>query len=519
MHKKVVFAVFVLAIGVLAVIYIQYRYFTAPEEKVTASRVVVPRVNDDQELDDDDFDNGSSEYLDPEIVSLVPLNSDETLLATVDMDFDGDLNNDQVNAIRTVSSPYITLIVGLFNPQKGEYERLASIATPIRQIKTFSYTGIDLTGDHRTALVYQGFVDTGNEVLQAFFITRTETAVSVTQIANLECDGSIFIQQTERSDAYNLSGADGESYSIWMNASDPAHPNSTNQIQSRYDWNAELGRYELGEQTVEAGANLSASDMAKIQDGSKDTFAKFLHGLWYKTDEHTNDLHYIYFDWEDKQITFLLKNQEEVFDWQNNIVRKNGVYITATNLEILNLQRRVDVSLRSSDEVRVILHDDVRVLVTEGAEWNGDYKKMSDATSYIKSLENNESQSKPYILNLEEGPAWKMPDGTIVTFAGGKYSATGDTVNDMGNYVALDYANDAYIQFRSATETPVFSKVYKISYGQTQDGKTDSSEILLQPYVLSPSQSFATEDHVLILDRYFESQGESLQPATTTTAQ
>ena len=161
----------------------------------------------------------------------------------------------------------------------------------------------------------------------------------------------------------------------------------------------------------------------------------------------------------------------------------------------------------------------MRVLVTEGAEWNGDYKKMSDATSYIKSLENNESQSKPYILNLEEGPAWKMPDGTIVTFAGGKYSATGDTVNDMGNYVALDYANDAYIQFRSATETPVFSKVYKISYGQTQDGKTDSSEILLQPYVLSPSQSFATEDHVLILDRYFESQGESLQPATTTTAQ
>ena len=58
MHKKVVFAVFVLAIGAIALIYIQHRYFTAPEENVTASRVVVPKVNDDQELDDELFDDG-----------------------------------------------------------------------------------------------------------------------------------------------------------------------------------------------------------------------------------------------------------------------------------------------------------------------------------------------------------------------------------------------------------------------------------------------------------------------------
>lgn len=508
MHKKVVFAVFVLAIGAIALIYIQHRYFTAPEEKVTASRVVVPKVNDDQELDDELFDDGSSEYLDPDMVSLVPLNPDETLLATVDMDFDGDLNNDQVNAIRTESSPYITLIVGLFNPLKGEYERLASIATPIRQIKTFSYTGIDLTGDHRTALVYQGFVDTGNEVLHAFFITRTETAVSVTQIANLECDGSIFIQQTERSDSYNLSGENGDSYSIWMHAADPAHPNSTDQIQSRYDWNEELGRYELAEQTRETGTNISATDLAKIQDGSRDTFAKFLNGLWYKTNEHSKDLHYIFFDWDNKQITFLLKNQEEVFDWQNNLNRRNGVYITATNLEIQNLQRRVDVSLRTSDEVRVVLHDDLRILVTEEAEWNGDYKKMNDATAYIKSLENNDSTSKPYVQNLESGPSWRMPDGTIVIFADGTYTATGDTVNDMGSYVALDYSDGAYIQFRSATETPIFTKTYRISYGQAQDGSENNSEVLLQPYVLSPSQSFATEDHILILNRHFVDQNE-----------
>ncbi|MBP5442363.1 MAG: pallilysin-related adhesin [Treponema sp.] len=511
MHKKVVFAVFVLAIGAIALIYIQHRYFTAPEEKVTASRVVVPKINGDQDAEDEDLDGSTSPYMDPEMVSLVPLNPDETLISTVDMDFDGDLNADQVNAIRTESSPYITLIVGLFNPQKGEYERLASIATPIRQAKTFSYTGIDLTGDHRIALVYQGFVDTGNEVLQAFFITRTETAVSVTQIANLECDGSIYIQQTDRSDAYNLTGADGDSFSIIMNTADPAHPNSTDQIQSRYDWNEELGRYELAEQIRQVGANISAADMARIQDGSKDTFAKFLNGLWYKTDEHTKDLHYIFFDWDNKQIIFLLKNQEEVFDWQNNLVRRNGIYITATNLEIQNLQRRVDVSLRSTDEVRVIMHDDLRILVAEGAEWNGDYKKMNDATAYIKSQGNRESIAKPYVQNLESGPDWRMPDGTIVTFADGNYIAVGDTVNDAGSYVALDYGDGAYIQFRSATETPVFSKTYSISYGQTQDGEANTSEMVLVPYVLSPSKSYASEDHVLLLTRHFQELGEPLE--------
>ena len=101
MHKKVVFAVFVLAIGAIALIYIQHRYFTAPEEKVTASRVVVPKINGDQDAEDEDLDGSTSPYMDPEMVSLVPLNPDETLISTVDMDFDGDLNADQVNAIRT----------------------------------------------------------------------------------------------------------------------------------------------------------------------------------------------------------------------------------------------------------------------------------------------------------------------------------------------------------------------------------------------------------------------------------
>ncbi|MEE3314868.1 MAG: hypothetical protein VZR56_12010, partial [Treponema sp.] len=122
MHKKVVFAVFIVTVAILAVIFLQNRYLATPEEKVTASRVVIPQVAGHENEDANHIDE--NEYLDAELVSLVPLNPGEILLSTVNADFDGDNQDDQVNAIKSEDSPFISLIVGLFNVQKGEFERV-----------------------------------------------------------------------------------------------------------------------------------------------------------------------------------------------------------------------------------------------------------------------------------------------------------------------------------------------------------------------------------------------------------
>ncbi|MBQ2529638.1 MAG: pallilysin-related adhesin, partial [Treponema sp.] len=273
MHKKLVIALFIAAIAAIAIIFLRQQYYQAPEEKITASRIVIPQV------ENQDADEPDESFISDEKQSLVPLNVGETLISIVDMDFDGDGQDDQVNAIRIDGNPFISLIVGLFSPQKGEYERVATISTPIRTLSTFSYGGMDLTGDHRNALVYQGVVDTGKSVLQAFFITRSEATVSVVQIANLEGDNNIFIDQVERSDSYIMAAANDPSYTIWTYSTN----SETNaDIESRYDWNEEAGQYILTGQNEMAASAPNSGRNQRQSGNTTDYYFASLNGLWYK---------------------------------------------------------------------------------------------------------------------------------------------------------------------------------------------------------------------------------------------
>ena len=53
------------------------------------------------------------------------------------VDFDGDTFDDQVVAVRKAGSPYLFLIVGLYNPDTNSYGRSAEIATEISKVRTF----------------------------------------------------------------------------------------------------------------------------------------------------------------------------------------------------------------------------------------------------------------------------------------------------------------------------------------------------------------------------------------------
>ncbi len=476
MHKKFIFVLFILVVAALAVIFIQQRYLkTTEEERITASRIVIPQVDRLGEEED------MSELLDPELVSMVPLNSDETLIAKIDMDFDGDGQDDQVNAIKVKGNPFVSLIVGLFNPQKGEYERVATISTPIRQISSFQYSGLDLTGDHRNAIVYQGVVDTGKSILQAFFVERNDT-VTVNQIANLEGDETIFIEQTERSDAYMMDLKKDPSFSIWVTSKN----SETNEsFESKYDWDEEKLQYVLTEQTQEGG------NKNQHQAGNTtDNYFSRLDGLWYKIDGSKNNIHYIYVDKDLKQFLFLENDQYELYQWIHSNPRNNGINITAKNDEITNFQRQIDITFNGPDQFKLRLVD-ILFIVSDGGDWNGEYKKMTDATSYLKTAVNKEQRSKVFIEKLEKNQ-WTTPDGCVLTFKDGIYTAQSDTHNDTGMYATMDDNKKAFIQFRSTSETPMFKKTYLM----TMD-KDDN--IILQPYVLTPDQSYALDDHIFIL--------------------
>ncbi|MBR7064732.1 MAG: hypothetical protein IKI31_06280, partial [Treponema sp.] len=116
-------------------------------------KIVVPKK--DGEMEKQSKHESATETI-ASMTSFVQLHSSETLLSVQSFDFNSDSYVDQVVAVRKANIPHITLIVGLYDPDSNTYARLEEIATNISREKTFTYAGIDVTGNHQNELVYQG---------------------------------------------------------------------------------------------------------------------------------------------------------------------------------------------------------------------------------------------------------------------------------------------------------------------------------------------------------------------------
>ena len=299
--KKITLALFILAIASVISVVIAKKYIYKEDVASVSSSVVVPKTNVESQSSVQDV---SLESDDSALVSLIPLHSNETLLSIVSMDFDGDGYDDQVNAVKTMDSPFISLIIGLYNPKTSAYERKAELSTEIKQTQTFSYTGMDLNGEHRTSLVYQGFAENGDSIIKAYFISNWNNNFSLRKIVDLRGDGTIFIQQVDRYDAYERSKANGASFPIWVYTSDTENENSTDQLQIQYEWSQEEYKYVKTKIIRVAGNRIAAKELAKIQDGTVGTFANFLEGLWYMTESDGTGIRYLFFNYGAKEIIF-----------------------------------------------------------------------------------------------------------------------------------------------------------------------------------------------------------------------
>ncbi len=429
--------------------------------------------------------------------AFIQLSGEETLVSTVSADFNQDGYEDQIVAIKRSFSPYIILIISLYNQKNQSYERSGEIGTDITQARTFSLSCTDITGEHKNALLYQGFLDTGSSILKAYFIsTKANGSLNVHEIANFEADGTIFIQQTDRFESYEMAQAKGASYPIWVYSSDKAE-GSTDQIQKQYDWNANAGRYTLIKEVRVSGSRLEAKELERILNGTTATFSEFLDGMWYKANVSGDSMRYLFFDYNTKEIIFLVNDEESVYNWVNSSLRHNGMYISSINLDISTLERKFDITLDASDTISVRLQDDVRMPINENTQWDGKYKKMNYKQEFKKA--STKKKETDFIKALEKNPIWYTAESESVVFEKGKYSVIGSSGDNAGEYALVPTAGEAknIIQFRATGKNSFLSGMYQISevdsatFGEKDlkftpvvanlDGvmKKDSKEILL----------------------------------------
>lgn len=504
--------IFIIASLFILGVAIVFRCAIYKEKSVENPKVVRP-VTEKGNL----MDSSESSYIDSaSMTSFIPLLSTETLISSISMDFDGDTLDDQIIAVRKAGSEFLVLIVGLYNSDSNSYERCAEISTEITKDRTFFFTGIDVTGSHKNALVYQGIKNNGDYVMKIFHCVKRKKNVEINIIGDFITDGTIFIQQTDRSDAYENSQAWGVPFPVWVYSSDKNNEKSTDssvvsQIQTQYRWNYEEQKYVQTKQLVITGSKVAAKELEKIQNGNLSTFTNFLNGLWYKKNS-TGTPSYIYFNYEEKEIIFLSGDTEGVYIWEDSNLRRSGIYITSINAIISSMKRRFDIMVTNMDEVYIHVNDNLGMHIKEVNLWDGTYKKMSFKNTF--GDEKKELVSDSYAAEFEKKGNWIDDEGNIFSFKNNVYEITG-LKNEKGLYVFDTVGSYPIVQFylKNATEEKISSyamkfQIDKVVIPSKKRGKPDLTKevenkniIDFYPVWLSADNCYAVDGNSFRLRR------------------
>ena len=512
MKSKTVPLLFVLAAAVLAaVFFISRRIVVSGDKSLTRAKIVTPKSSSSTGTESDLH---SSSVESEKYETFVPLYSGETLISTLTLDINTDGYDDEVIIIRKAGSQNLWMVAALIDPETGLYERLEPIQTEFTRTRTFSYSGMDVTGEHKNALVYQGLADDGNYIMKIFLCTEERGRSRLENIGDFACDGTVFIQQTERSESYALAMSKGESFSVWVYKSDKPENQEgesaasktavgQNQIQQEFKWNPSSQKYELAREIKVTAGRLAATELSRIQDGTVETFASFLDGLWYKTSNTDGNIRYIYFNFSDNEIVQLYRDTQEVYEWEDSKLRHNGIYLTAVNADIMTLHRRFDIALINTDEIKITLRDDINLIINENTLWDGNYKKMNMQSAFGDATEQNEENE--FLKILRQGSLWQTPDSTVtIKFSDFGYKLNTEVLEETGIYSVAKIGAYNVITFRSDFENSVMGTAYSLSFGtktitetvkrQTVERTvTDYDTINFTPVKITSTDCFAAE--------------------------
>lgn len=501
--KKLIVVLFIL-IGLLIAFFAVKEYWEfSPEKAPIQSRNLSSEIFGSEEV----ADKSSGSVVDEiDVTSLISLLPGENLIGAHFVDFNKDNSEDQIIAVTGAGIPVVRIIIGLYNPLLGIYERSYVLTTEIEQARTFSFTVMDITGTHENALIITGYSNNNESMLQAWQQKKEADNFELELIADLKAEGIIFVQESNRTASYAFSTTDGNSFPILAYTSDPAAgEGSLAQLHIIYDWDKDEQKYVEKTRTRIAGKVINAQELAKIQDGTEKTFSSFLNGLWAKPADFIENTSYLFFDYAEKEIIFLHEGAAEIYLWERSILRRNGILIFTTNTTIPNLSRKVDISLISVDEIRIKVTDDLDMIISHASAWDGNYKKQSINVAYTTTPTGNtkrENFNIEKLLQTSEHTIWECDNGYYLNFSESTYAANNATTHEIGIFTTFEVHGENILQFRSQFAGSSFTGFYRSEIIDTEASNESlvGTRIILSPIKVGASGIDTAVDKTLTLE-------------------
>jgi hypothetical protein len=326
---------------------------------------------------------------------------------------------------------------------------------------------MDMTGEHRNALVYSGLAGNGDYVMQIFLVSGRASSVTLSIIGNFRTNGTVFVQQVDRYDVYESGRMSGASYPVWVYGQDGANPDSLDTVQTMYDWSNAAGRYVMVSQRRVREQRRSSTELARILAGGMDAIGAYLDGIWNQSTGDDDTRSSLYFNYADKEISFFYEGIQEIYRWERSVVRRNGLYITAVNASVANLQRQIDLNLNGLGELTLRIHDDVRMNIIENSQWNGSFYKATEILSGDKTRSTAKQKDAFETLSraLLEKPLWTAPDGAALQFSSAQNGADEPSFNTAtSGIITLDQPGSKTLRGRYVLQNTPDSAVLELRF-------------------------------------------------------
>jgi hypothetical protein len=410
------------------------------------TRVIVPST-----AEYTDADSASNEYaVKEDNYSLkAPLDDGEIAITELTIDFDNDVVEEQIIVYRSLNDAENPISVALFgyDERSGTYRRLWNLPVAATMPGTVSLYTQDLIGDRSFCIIITGMNTQGEHTMTVFREDpQGDRKRPFIKIAEICIGGSITVQETNRSLAYQQGIAKGEPFVITTHGRDNESNNMMDRIEISYTFNPLKGIYEQSAINRVPGSQIEQRRLREILTGEPKVFEEFIYDLWYYTSpEGTIDKNqYLYFDPVKREIIFFGDKIQQVFVWQNSNSTRYGIYISSQNISVTTLRRFLDIEMESLDSVRIRVFEDVKLKIGLNTSWDGLYRRAG----VVIHAPTEEKTVRPYIDAMYDSSMGRLRFRT-----NGEYELSSSGLLTKGRYAFFRVDNQELLELRPEKNT------------------------------------------------------------------
>lgn len=425
------------------------------------------------------------------LTAVIALKPELTLVGLANVNFDLDRNEEQVLAVRdkTRADSPIRIMVAAYDNVLAAYRVVFEAELLASNQRNFSFSFLDVVGDHNLEIVCRGMDSQGRQTMDVFHRTAAPTGFGLyyLNVFSVSLLGSIEIVELERSGAYQVGQANGASFPIVTQTQDNESENMLDLVQTTYYWLFTEAKYIPGKVEKIPGEQVMQTQLRELYRKNAAAFAEFLNGNWYlaESGEHeTSGNVILHFDTSGSSFTYYTGELQESYNWISTYkVLVSRVEINGENELVPFIRKQFYLQVESLDAMHI----------RGGDPWSGLYRRLSDQV--VRSLSGIKSDHHDFPTL---SGTYYSDTGNELLFEGNSFRLIENGRVFLGGYALYSAAMPVLeLRIMSRAGLVTESRRYRYSYSEERRDDKVFRTLSLAPGIIGIYGFEVTADSVL----------------------